>query len=43
MGVLMKADLDDEQLWKAVVDAVLELPASELYPFNEGGCRASMR
>ena len=35
MGVLMKADLDDEQLWKAVVDAVLELPASELYPFNE--------
>ncbi len=37
MGVLMKADLDDEQLWKAVVDAVLELPASELYPFNEGG------
>lgn len=36
MGGLMKADLDDEQLWKAVVDAVLELPASELYPFNEG-------
>lgn len=35
MGVLMKADLDDEQLWKAVVDAALELPASELYPFNE--------
>ena len=31
----MKADLDDEQLWKAVVDAALELPASELYPFNE--------
>lgn len=31
----MKADLDDEQLWKSVVDAVLELPASELYPFNE--------
>ena len=35
MGVLMKADLDDAQLWKAVVDAALELPASELYPFNE--------
>ena len=35
MGVLMKADLDDEQLWKAVVGAALELPASELYPFNE--------
>ena len=31
----MKADLDDEQLWKTVVDAALELPASELYPFNE--------
>ena len=31
----MQADLDDEQLWKAVVDAALELPASELYPFNE--------
>ena len=35
MGVLMKADLDDEQLWKSVIDAALELPASELYPFNE--------
>ena len=35
MGVRMKADLDDEQLWKTVVDAALELPASELYPFNE--------
>ena len=35
MEVLMKADLDDEQLWKSVVDAALELPASELYPFNE--------
>ena len=35
MGVLMKADLDDDQLWKTVVDAALELPASELYPFNE--------
>lgn len=31
----MQADLDDEQLWKAIVDAALELPASELYPFNE--------
>ena len=31
----VQPDLDDEQLWKAVVDAVLELPASELYPFNE--------
>ena len=31
----MKADLDDEQLWNSVVDAALELPASELYPFNE--------
>ena len=30
----MQADLDDEQLWKSVVDATLELPASELYPFN---------
>ena len=32
MGVLMKADLDDEQLWKAVVDAVLNFPASS--PFS---------
>lgn len=31
----MKADLDDEQLWKAVVDAALELLASELYSFSE--------
>ena len=31
----MQADLDDEQLWKTVVGAALELPASELYPFNE--------
>ena len=31
----MQPDLDDEQLWKAVVGAALELPASELYPFNE--------
>ena len=35
MGASVQADLDDEQLWKAVVDAALELPASELYPFNE--------
>ena len=31
----MQPDLDDEQLWKSVVDAALELPSSELYPFNE--------
>ena len=35
MGASVQADLDDEQLWKAVVDAALELPASELFPFNE--------